>query len=44
MCDWVNLPYSKKVTEHCRPTIKEKNKNHLKKRKKEATHSQPKIP
>ena len=32
MCDWVPLLYSRKLTEHCKPTIMEK-KNHLKKTK-----------
>ena len=31
MCDWVTLLYSKKLTEHRKPAIVEKNKNHLKK-------------
>ena len=30
MCDWVTLLFSEKCTEHCKPTIMEKNKNHLK--------------
>ena len=28
MCDWVTLLYSRKLTEHCKPAIMEKNKNH----------------
>ena len=28
--DWVTLPYSRKVTEHCKPTITEKIKTILK--------------
>ena len=24
MCDWVTLPYSRKLTEHCKPAIMEK--------------------
>ena len=28
MCNWVNLLYSRKLTEHCKPAIMEKNKNH----------------
>ena len=28
MCNWVTLLYSTKVTEHCKPAITEKNKNH----------------
>ena len=24
VCDWVSLPYSRKLTEHCKPTIMEK--------------------
>ena len=28
MCDWVALLYSGKLTEHCKPAITEKNKNH----------------
>ena len=34
MCDWVTLPYGRKLTEHCKPAIMEKNKNHYKKIKK----------
>ena len=30
MCDWVTLLYSRKLAEHCKPAIMEKNKNHLK--------------
>ena len=29
MYDWVTLPYSGKLTEHCKSTIMEKIKNHL---------------
>ena len=29
MCDWVTLLYSRKLTEHCKPAIMEKNKNHI---------------
>ena len=29
MCDWVTLLWSRKLTEHCKPTIM--GKNHLKK-------------
>ena len=28
MCDWVILLYSRKLAEHCKPPIMEKNKNH----------------
>ena len=31
ICDWVTLLYSRKLTEHCKPAVIEKNKNHLKK-------------
>ena len=31
MCDWVTLLYSRKLTEHCKPTIMEKIKIILKK-------------
>ena len=36
MCGWVTLLYSRKLIEHCKPTITEKIKiiNHLKKKKK----------
>ena len=34
-CDWVTLLYSRKLTEHAKPAIMEKNKNHLKKKEKE---------
>ena len=33
MCDWVTLLYSRKLTEHCKPVIMEKNKNHYLKNK-----------
>ena len=33
MCDWVTLLYSRKLTEHCKPAIMEKNKSHKKKEK-----------
>ena len=37
MCNWVTMLYSRKLTEHCKLVIMEKNKNHyiksLKKRK-----------
>ena len=26
VCDWVTLPYSRKLMEHCKPTIMEKTK------------------
>ena len=28
MCDWVTMLYSRKLTEHCKPAIMEKNKSH----------------
>ena len=28
MCDWVTLLYSRKLTEHCKPAVMEKNKNY----------------
>ena len=31
MCDWVTLLYSRKLTEHYKPTIVGKNRNHFKK-------------
>ena len=31
MCDWVTMPYGRKLTEHCEPAIIEKIKNHFKK-------------
>ena len=30
MCDWVTLLYSRKLTEHCKPAMMEKNKNNFK--------------
>ena len=30
MCDWDTLLYSRKLTEHYKPAIMEKNKNNLK--------------
>ena len=35
MCDWATLLYSRKLKEQCKPTIMEKIKIILKKRKKE---------
>ena len=32
MCEWATLLYSRKLTEHCKPGIMEKNKNQLKNR------------
>ena len=32
VCDWVTLLYSRKLTEHGKPAIMEKNKNHQKKK------------
>ena len=34
MCDWVTLLYSRKLTEHSKPAIMEKNQNPQKKKKK----------
>ena len=31
MCNWVTMLYSRKLTEHCKPAVTEKNKNHKKK-------------
>ena len=28
MCDWVTMMCNRKLTEHCKPAIIEKNKNH----------------
>ena len=28
MCNWVTMLYSRKLTEHCKPAIMEKYKNH----------------
>jgi len=28
MCNWVTMLYIRKLTEHCKPAIMEKNKNH----------------
>ena len=33
MCNWVNLLYSRKLAEHCKPAILEKNKNQKKEKK-----------
>ena len=30
MSDWVTMLYGRKLTEHCKPTLMEKNKTHLK--------------
>ena len=36
MCNWVTMLYSRKLTEHCKPAIMEKNKNqYIKKIKKQ---------
>ena len=34
MCNWVTMLYSSKLTEHFKPAITEKNKNHYTKKKK----------
>ena len=34
ICNWVTLLYSRKMTDHCKPSMIEKNENHLKKRNK----------
>ena len=28
MCNWITMLYSRKLAEHCKPAIMEKNKNH----------------
>ena len=33
MYDWVTLLYNRKLTEHCKPAIMEKNKNHYLRKK-----------
>ena len=33
MCNWVTMLYIRKLTEHCKPAIMEKNKNHYIKKK-----------
>ena len=33
MCDWATLLYSRKLKEHCKPAIMEKNTNHYIKNK-----------
>ena len=33
MCNWITMLYSRKLTEHCKPAITEKNKNHYIKKK-----------
>ena len=33
MCNWVTMLYSRKLTEHCKPAIMEKYKNHYIKNK-----------
>ena len=42
ICDWVTMTYSRKMTEHCKPAIMGKNKNHYvkkpKKRKRLSEH------
>ena len=40
MCNWVTMLYSSKLTEHCKPAIMEKNKNHhLKKKNKKKNYN-----
>ena len=29
MCNWVTMLHSRKLTDHCKPAIMEKNKNHI---------------
>ena len=43
MCDWVILLYSRKLTEHCKPAIIEKNKNHYIKKIKAGNDKKRKI-
>ena len=40
MCNWVTMWYSRKWTEHCKPAIMEKNKNHYTKQ----TNKQKEVP
>ena len=37
MCNWVTMLYTGKLTEHCKPAIMEKNKNHYIKNKEKET-------
>ena len=41
MCYWVTLLYGRNLKEHCKPAIKEKNKNHLKNKKDGAPYTMP---
>ena len=34
MCNWVTMLHSRKLTEHCKPAVMEKNKNHYTNKKK----------
>ena len=34
MCNWAAMVYNRKLIEHCKPAIMEKNKNHYKGNKK----------
>ena len=43
MCDWVTLLYSRKLTEHCKPIIKKKIKNHFKIKKVKKTNAQDNL-
>ena len=43
MCDWVNLLYRRKLTEHYKPAIMEKNKKHYEKKKEKGKTSSAKI-
>ena len=44
MCNWVTMPYSRKLTEHCKSAIMEKNKNHYTEKKKKKLSSLLLIP
>ena len=39
MYNWVTMLYSRELTEHCKPAMMEKNKNHFKKEKKKKISS-----
>jgi len=42
MCNWVAMPYSRKLTEHCKPAIVQKNKNHYVIKRKNFQQTEPK--
>ena len=43
VCDWVTLLHSRNLTEHCKPAVMEKNKNHFLKKGRSLKCRQKKV-